>query len=141
MATTEDGVAQTLSSADLKRFRGLNGFHLFQRETAAVKEGRIFLVAKNDDKLRREVTWARVIRVGLPGRLLKSKRGAMETNVLAEGDRVLLTRYAGYDVEEYETGKRFVIAAEQDALVRDWRVGEIDPETGKVLVHDDRAVA
>lgn len=117
MAVTEDGVAQCLTKADLAGFRGLNGFHLFQREESPTRAGKIILVGKSDDKMRKEATYARVIRVGLPGRLVrpgKAPSGVVEPICLKEGDRVLLSKFAGYDIEEHETGKRFVIAAEQD---------------------------
>lgn len=114
MATTDSSVAQGMTLADFQKFLPLNGFHIFEREPEPDRSGRIILIRKSADDQRKDVSYARVVKVGKPGRLPKSKSGALEPVSLKVGDRVLLTRYAGYDVEVAETSKRYVVAAEQD---------------------------
>lgn len=97
---------------DLAALKLLNGFCLLKRDPPEQVAGKIILVDKSADKQRWEPSFATVVRVGMPER--HPKTGVLIPLTIKAGDRVVIDKYAGHDVEESETGDRYVIAAEQD---------------------------
>ena len=114
--------ASWLASAGLPSvdaFRPGPGWVLFEREKRAEAVGKVLLSSKSDKDRRYKPTAARVIKVGPPCQDQRS--GVFIKPELSVGDRVVLNRFCGHDIEI--GGKLYVVAAEADvALV----IGEGD---------------
>lgn len=99
-----------LDSVD--QFRPGPGWVLFEREEQVGSIGKIVLVKKNDKDRRYRPTPARVIKVGPPCQI---DSGAKVCPELSAGDRVILNRFCGHDIEI--GGKTYVVAAEDDVAL------------------------
>lgn len=115
MAVTADSPAQGMSKADFDRFVPLNGFIIVQREDQEPRYGKIILVADREDDRRKHPTPAVVVRLGRPD--VDKKRGRPVPRELRPGDRVIIDKYAGYDIEIIESGERYVLVQEPDVLL------------------------
>lgn len=113
MAKLADSPFQTMSKAEFDRFVPMNGYILFQRAPETEKVGQIILVPKGDEKVRREVTEATVVRIGKPKLNDKGKPIPVD---LKAGETVLLSRFAGHDLVIGETYEKYVLAIESEAL-------------------------
>lgn len=111
-------------NASVATFRPLDGFVLFEREPLPDRAGAIHLVGRPDSEVRREPTWARVVKIGEP---LRARRtDARVPFTLRPLDRVLLDSRAGHDVVLDE--KSYVLAVESDVLLVDLSCrGDRDP--------------
>jgi len=108
---SSDWLAGTgLDSVD--SFRPGPGWVLFEREGQAESVGKIVLVKKNDKDRRYRPTPARVIKVGPPHQI---DSGAKVLPELRPGDRVVLNRFCGHDIEI--GGKTYVVASEEDVAL------------------------
>lgn len=94
-------------------FRPLDGFVLFEREAPPDRAGVLYLAPKSDAAARKDLTWARVVKLGDP--LMARKNGARIPFSLRVGDRVLLDRLAGHDVTL--AGRPYVLAIESDVVL------------------------
>ena len=114
MATTELSPALGLPKAAFDKFKPLNGFVLVQREPEQTVSGKILLLAKGEDDRRREPSVARVIRTG--GLEYETKRGRPIPLQCKAGDRIVIDKWGGHDIEVLETGERYVLVGEPDVL-------------------------
>ena len=114
--------ASWLASSGLpsvEAFRPGPGWVLFEREERPEAHGKVHLPSKSDKDRRYKPTTARVIKVGPPCQDQRS--GAFVKPELSAGERVVLSRFCGHDIEI--GGKLYVVASENDvALV----IGEGD---------------
>jgi co-chaperonin GroES (HSP10) len=117
MATTEHSLAFTMHKADFDRYRPNFGLAIFRRldEDRDLGHG-LVKVAKSADERGKEPTLAEVIRLGPPDRIEKNGREVPWT--IREGDRVMLDKHAGHDLEIAETGERYVVGSENDLFFR-----------------------
>lgn len=113
---TNTGWAATTSSPDsrlsLDTFKVLDGWALFEREDAISQVGLIHLVGRSDKERRYRPTPARVVQVGAPD---QNARGVFVQPQLKVGDRVVLSRFSGHDIEI--GGRLYVVATEDDVTV------------------------
>lgn len=111
------------TGAALDNFRVLDGWILFEREDQITKVGKIELVGKSDKDRRYRPTPARVIQVGPAD---QTSKGGFVKPTLKVGDRVVLNRFAGHDIEL--GGRLYVVAVEDDVtcvIGEDTRVSEV----------------
>ena len=101
-----------LDEQALESLHPINGMVLLEREPEDERHGAIVLMPKKDDARRFEASWCRVIRTGTPARTERSGREIAYT--VREGDRVIVTRFAGHDLRV--GGKLYVMAQEPDIL-------------------------
>lgn len=113
---THTGWAATTSAPNsklsLNTFKVLDGWVLFEREDAIARVGMIHLVGKSDKDRRYRPTPARVVQVGAPD---QNAKGTFIQPQLKVGDRVVLSRFSGHDIEI--GGRLYVVATEDDVTV------------------------
>lgn len=102
----------------IEAFRPGPGWVLFRREDRQEKVGKIVLAGKSEKDRRYRPTPARVVKVGPPHQI---DSGAKVRPCLSAGDRVVLNRFCGHDIEI--GGELLVIATEDDVVLI---VGEDD---------------
>ncbi len=128
MTTTARSPALGISQADFDNFKPMNGFILVRRDEQERNVGAIVLVEKSDDSLRKDCSWATVIRTGGLERATKVCRYEPNKQPYATdrlipldvkaGDRVFIDKYAGHDIEIKETGERFVLVGDQEVFIK-----------------------
>lgn len=72
------------------------------------------VVPKNAEDMRFEARWGKVVKLG-PMELTKKTRKPIAFQV-AVGERVLLSRFGGHDIED-SLGKKYVVVGEQELLL------------------------
>lgn len=106
-----------LSQADFDHFVPLNGFVVVRRDDPAERAGSIILVRPDESDRRLEPSHATVVRLGRRER--NEKNGREIPHEVAEGDKVVIAKYAGHDIEIFGSGDRYVLVASADVhLIR-----------------------
>lgn len=103
----------------VEKFTPGPGWVLFEREAQDRTVGKIHLVAKSDKDRRYRPTVARVVKVGPP--MTHQKSGVRIDSQLIGGERVIINRFCGHDLEI--GGKLYVVATEDEIVLV---IGEAD---------------
>lgn len=110
MSTNE--VFTDLGNLPLDQFKPTRGLALVKREALPDMDGAILLVETKDEDRRLETSTARVVSLGYEKIDNQGNLIAWQVN---EGDRVLLTKFAGYDFK-IEGEAQYVMLCEDDII-------------------------
>lgn len=114
-----DGTKPTsgwLASAGVRSldlFTPLRGWVVFEREERTDREGVVLLAPRSEKDRRYRPTTAIVRKIGAPAQ--HGKNGVRPAPQLSVGDRVILNRFSGHDVEI--GGVMYVIATEDEVVL------------------------